>query len=962
MRPSQTAKAASNLQPQLFLPSPHRRGRVRFATPAVFTEMPALPRRMNFQLLRTYISARATGRWPRAQACRPHGGAARPGLLLSFLTGLAVTGMVAAPSAAQQAGDGPTVTSDGRPSVRAVRTQTPPRIDGVPDEDAWAAAVPITRFIQVDPEEGQPVSQPTRVAILYDDAALYVAAWLYDEYPVSTRLARRDSNLSDSDWFSIALDSYLDRRTGFRLRVNPSGVRFDQALSRERERGGDNSWDPVWQVATEVTDSGWTVEMRIPFHQLRFRPAEVQTWGLQLEREIARRQERAVFAFTPRSEQGGISRFANLTDLRGVRPGGRWEALPYVVARAASAQEEPGNPFQDGRAYGSGLGMDVTYRVTGNLTLNAALNPDFGQVEGDPAEVNLSVFETRVGERRPFFVEGSEIFRFGGRGPQFFYSRRIGRAPQVRSISNAVHVDMPDAATILAAAKLTGKTQNGWSIGAVNAVTNRAMASFVDASGTLEQVEVEPRSNHLVARVRREMRGGETTAGGLFTAANRDVSEARIRSNLHSAAYILGADFTHQWSDRTWALESWMGLSHVRGTPGAMIGLQRSPSRYYQRPDALYLSFDTASTSLTGSVAGLEIEKQAGEHWRGDVGILATTPGFEVNDLGFGRRSDRIESYGTITYREDEPGDILRSWRLDLSPDVAWNFGRDYLGASAQLRARAELLSYWSGTVGVQRSFAGMDDRLTRGGPLARSPTADRFFASFASDPREALVGEASGQISRDEAGGWARSLGMGANYRPAPNWNVSVSPRYARERTAAQYLATVADPLATETFGQRYLFAELERTTLSILSRLNFTFTPQLTLEVLAEPFLANGDYGVPMQLASPGTFDFIRFGRDAGSVHPTEDRGYRVDPDGGGPAEPFTLRNRDFRTGSLRGNAVLRWEWRPGSTLYLVWQQDRSSREPEGRFRLGTGLQDLWAEAPANVLMLKMSYWFNG
>jgi hypothetical protein len=853
-------------------------------------------------------------------------------------------------------------TDRARPTIPAVRASVAPIIDGHLDDPVWQDAPAITGFRQQLPDEGASVSQPTTVRILYDHAALYVAADLRDERPVSTRLGRRDTTLPDSDWFGIALDSYLDRRTGFRLRVNPSGVRFDEVLSRGNETGGDTSWDPVWDVATVVTDSGWTVEMRIPFHQLRFRPAEVQTWGIQLEREIARRQERAVFAFTPRAERGGIAAFGHLTGLREIRPGGRWELLPYLVGRAEFHEAEPANPFRDGRDLGSGVGADLTYRATANLTLNATVNPDFGQVEADPAEVNLSVFETRLGERRPFFVEGSEIFRFGGRGAQFFYSRRIGRAPQRAAIGDAVHLDVPNAAAILAAAKLTGKTHNGWSIGVVEAITGRETARFVDAAGSLEEAEVEPRANHFVARVRRELREGETTAGAMFTAANRDASDARIRSTLHSAAYMGGVDFTHQWAERSWFLQAWVAGTHVRGTPGALLGVQRAPSRYFQRPDAVYLQLDTAASSLSGYIAGVEIEKQAGEHWRGEFGLLATSPGFEINDLGFGRLSDRIETYGGVGYRWDRPGPVLRNWRAELEPEASWNFGGDFLGASLGIGARAELLNYWWGRISYGQALAGIDDRLTRGGPVARSPAAREWSAAMSTDPRRGVTGEADARFGRDERGGWWTGAGAGIAIKPAPNWSISLSPRFSRESTSAQYLATVADPLATATYGHRYIFAPLERRTVSVRTRANVIFTPGLSLEMYAEPFLASGEYGGPMQLARPREFRFLRFGEDLGTVERMSDGGYLVDPDGGGPAPGFALRNRDFRSGSLRGNAVMRWEWRSGSTLYLVWQQERASFDPVGRFRVGPGLQELWAERPANVFMLKMSYWLNG
>jgi hypothetical protein len=299
----------------------------------------------------------------------------------------------------------------------------------------------------------------------------------------------------------------------------------------------------------------------------------------------------------------------------------------------------------------------------------------------------------------------------------------------------------------------------------------------------------------------------------------------------------------------------------------------------------------------------VEIEKRAGENWRGDAGLLATSPGFEINDLGFGNRADRLEGYGEITYLQNRPGTVLRSWRVGLEPEIAWNYGGEFLGASTGIEARGELLNYWSGEIGVERWFAGYDDRLTRGGPLARSPAGMEFEASVSSDPRRGVTGEAEVAHGRDDAGGWFTSVSGGVGIKPAPNWNVTLSPTFSSQRAAAQYLANVADPLVSETYGQRYLFAPLERTTLSLRTRLNLVFQPGLSLEVYAEPFLASGAYGDPMQLAGTGEFRFIRFGVDQGSVERTPDGGYRVDPDGDGPAEPFTLRNRDFEPDRCAG-----------------------------------------------------------
>lgn len=409
------------------------------------------------------------------------------------------------------------------PVARALRVTEPITVDGRLEEAAWAAAPVLTEFTQLEPRESAPVSERTEVCILFSGDALYMGAKLYDREAVSRRLARRDAPLIDSDWFAIALDSYHDHLTAFRFAINPAGVRRDEVLSgggggqgRRGGRGeGDDSWDPVWEGNAVVTDSGWVAEMRIPFSQLRFSRADVQTWGVQIERRISRRQEHAVFAFTSRRERSGVARYGHLTGIEGIRASRRLEVLPYAVAQAQyrhiasnTAVDFP-DPYRTGSDYGAGAGLDVKYRVSPNFTLDATVNPDFGQVEVDPAEVNLTAFETRFQEKRPFFVEGAEIFRFGGGGgggdggggegggtPQLLYSRRIGRAPQGSVPQEAVYASAPTASTILGAAKLTGRTAGGWSVGLLNAVTAREDAPYVDALGFQRRAVVEPFSNY----------------------------------------------------------------------------------------------------------------------------------------------------------------------------------------------------------------------------------------------------------------------------------------------------------------------------------------------------------------------------------------------------------------------------------------------------------------------------------
>jgi hypothetical protein len=433
--------------------------------------------------------------------------------------------------------------------------------------------------MQVEPVEGAPASQRTEVRILYDDQAIYVGAMLYDTGPLATVLARRDASMSESDAFVVLFDSYHDHQTAYRFATNPSGMVHDQIVTSGRN---DSSWDPVWEVATEIVEGGWSVEMRIPFSQLRFSPEEEQVWGLQLERRIHRNQERAVFAFTPLLEQGGVHRYGHLDGIREIRTGQRLELLPYVTARVEALQREApagvdfANPYQGSADRFGGAGLDLKFRVGSNLTLDATANPDFGQVEVDPAVINLTAFETRFQERRPFFVEGADIFRFGeggprgavGGGPEILYSRRVGRSPQGSVPGSAVFSDVPSSTTILGAAKLTGRIGDGWSVGLLEAVTRRETARFMMPDGVEDRTTVEPAANYLVGRVRRDLRGGDTRIGAMVTAVNRDVDGTPLEGRLHSSAYTLGVDLVHQWANRGWRVNASFSPSFRTGKRG----------------------------------------------------------------------------------------------------------------------------------------------------------------------------------------------------------------------------------------------------------------------------------------------------------------------------------------------------------------------------------------------------------
>ncbi len=540
------------------------------------------------------------------------------------------------------------------------------------------------------------------------------------------------------------------------------------------------------------------------------------------------------------------------------------------------------------------------------------------------------------------------------------YSRRIGAAPRWGVPDEAVYGDEPDASTILGATKLTGRTAGGWTIGLLEAVTDEEVARYVDVDGLEGEEIVAPLSNYFAARVERNMREGQTVVGGLATMVHRRLGDLGLASELRGSAYTGGIDFSHEWADRAWSLAGFFAASRIGGSAEAIADAQESSARYYDRPDADHLDYDPTATAMAGYSANLELSKEAGLHWHGDVELSATSPGFEVNDLGFQRDADRVRAEASIRYVETVPGPVFRDWSVSVDPDATWNYGREFLGAGLRVEARGELLSYWGGEIGYSRDFAGYDDRLTRGGPLARSVGRDRFSIRFDSDDRKPWQVRANGSYSRDEVGGERYDVGFDLEVRPSATWSLSLGPEWEHDRSTAQYVGGVDDPLKASTFGTRYLFAELDQRTLSLETRLNVTFQPGLTLEVYARPFLASADFGAVGELARARTFSFLTYGEDIGTVTHQDDE-LLIDPDGTGPAAAFTVDDEDFNRRSLRGNAVLRWEWRPGSTLYLVWQQVRSDYADHPDLALRRDARALFVAPADNVLLLKVSYWLS-
>jgi len=860
-------------------------------------------------------------------------------------------------------------TAAARPAVMTVRAMPLTgaiRVDGVLDEPAWQAATPITSFTQRMPDEGEPASEATEVRVLVDGDALYIGARLADSEPDRIRavLVRRDV-VSDFDYFMVSLDSRHDHNTAFAFTLTPSGSFQDAALGVDGEY--DFGWDPVWEGAATIDDGGWSAEWRIPFSQLRFESSEDAEWGIQFLRFIARKQEVATFAFVPRNETSGPHRYGHLTGLGRVREPGRLELLPFATARSEHLIVSADDPFRTGSDQFYKAGLDLKYGITGNLTLDATINPDFGQVEVDPAVVNLTQYETYFPERRPFFVEGAEIFRYGFPGFEMsgtdlgslFYSRRIGRPPQGGFGGlGAAWTDVPDQSTIASAAKVSGRI-GSWSVGLLDAATLEETGRYRRADGTGGTAAVEPFTNYAVGRARRDFGEGNSTIGGIVTAVNRELSDPALAGLLHSGAYVGGLDFIRHWNEREWFVTGTLTGSRVEGSPAAILRTQRSSARYWQRPDAGHVAVDSTRTRLDGWRGSFSAGRNAGDHWRGALSVQAKSPGFEANDLGFESRVDTWGANAALQYRDMVPGRLTRSLQVDLLPELQWNFDGDLLGASVFLGSVQQWSNYWRSSTAITAYPERDSDTMTRGGPVARTPAGGSIGQWIATDQRKPWSAELSLTYALNDRGGWGISSVAAMTFRPSAAIEVSLGPEWDRTHAVAQYVGAVRDESATRTFGSRYIFSDLDQSTVAMTTRLSWTFSPRLSFQLYAQPFLASGDYARFKELHEPRRWGWDVYGEDAGTIADVAG-GYRIDPDAAGPAPAFTLPEPDFSIRSLRGNAVLRWEYRPGSTLYFVWQQRRFGSESVGDPDFTHDADALIHLRPENVFAIKLSYWW--
>ncbi|MBI4502394.1 MAG: carbohydrate binding family 9 domain-containing protein [Gemmatimonadetes bacterium] len=828
----------------------------------------------------------------------------------------------------------PAPADSAAPAVVATAAVRTPVIDGRDDDEAWSSAQLISGFREARPVEDGDPRLPTTGRVTYDGRHLFVFVRAFDPHPDSIirRLARRDND-AGADWITIYVDSYHDRRTGYRFSVTPVGVKLDAVLYDDGNQ--DFAWDGVWDVATRIDSTGWTAEFAIPLSQLRY-PTGVSTFGLLIQRYIARYTSSVTWPLLRQSRPGLASQMGELNGLAGLAPPRRAELTPYLVTRNVDVPTATGRD----RRQRVTAGADLKYSVASNLTLTGTVNPDFGQVEADPSVLNLGAFETFFRERRPFFVEGTGLFREPvncfivndcSTGEGLFYSRRVGRAP--RLTDQYATIDPPASSAILGAAKLTGRTHQGLSIGVLDAVTERVRG------GPAGDATLEPATNYAVVRSRQDWRDGESNVGLIATAVNRAL-DSWSQPYLRRDAYVGGVDFYHRFPGKRYQLSGQVNFSQIAGTPAVIAATQTDPVHYYQRPDA-GLGYDPTRTSLAGNSAEFRFAKFGGARTNVETAIGRRSAGFEINDLGFLRRADEQNWSSWMALRWRTPKAFYQSIQWNFNLWHHWTTGGLPLEHAFNSNVHVQFNSRWwlhtGGTLGrLGRVYC---DRCARGGPAVLTDPTISWWGGIEPDDRRQIQPSVWANYWRAD-GGRTESINLSPSldFRAGSRLAASVGLSWTRNRDNTQWYDNVDDAAGTT----HYLFAHLEQHTLSMTWRIDYTLTPNITLQVYASPFVSKGTYSDLRELAAPRAAVY-------------DDR-YQ-------PPTLLTLSAPGgFNFKEFRSNVVFRWEYRPGSVLFLVWQQGRQDqRDLEGSRPLGGDLRDVFRLPADNAFLLKASYWIN-
>lgn len=842
-------------------------------------------------------------------------------------------------------------------------SKSSPMIDGQLDDQIWQDARRSGDFVQHEPHEGISPTSQTEFAIVYDEDNLYVGIWAYDPNPdsISRRMSRRDD--IEGDLVGVDFDSYNDHRTSFGFWVSASGVKLDRIMTGDGDTE-DPTWDPNWFVKTHITHEGWTAEMKIPFSQLRFEINSTEGWGLNLMRYVFRNDEVSIWQRIPKGSGGFVSYYGNMTGLSGIEPKKQFDITPYTVASTERYEVEEGNPYRTGKGTNYTVGLDAKVGVTNNLTLDLTINPDFGQVEADPSEVNLTAYETFFEEKRPFFIEGRSILSMPlmiGDGDlaneNLFYTRRIGRRPQGSpDLSDDEYAKMPSFTRILGAAKMTGKTENGWSVGMLESVTahENAKLSFEDD----EHLEtVEPLTNYFVGSVGKDFNEGNTVIKGLITSVNRRMDD-HYMDYLHQSAYTGGVEFSQLLKNKTYLISFKTFFSQVNGTEEALLRTQTSSAHYFQRPDAEHISIDSTRTSMLGNGGSLMLGKVGNSKFNFGGFLNWKSPGVELNDMGFIRNTDQILPILWGNYRFFEPFSIFRMLRFNSSLWSEFNFSGTFQGVGGNINANAQFTNFWNFGIGVNVQNEALSTGMLRGGPSFLEPASVTSWMSIGTDSRKKLMFRVSGFAPRSMEDHSKTTGGeFQITYRPLNMLQIVMEPNFTLNKSNLQYIEENSyqnDP--------RYVFGSIDQKVIGLSLRLNLTITPDLTIQYWGQPFIASGSYSDIKMITDPTAENYTdRFHvYNENQINVYKDDGYcNIDENADGIVD-YSVDYPDFNFKEFKSNLVARWEFRPGSILYLVWSQGRNSYQEYGGMDIGRDFNELYRVYPHNVFLVKFSYRF--
>jgi Domain of unknown function (DUF5916) len=830
-----------------------------------------------------------------------------------------------------------------------------PVIDGKLNDECWKTGSWGDHFHQWIPVEGAEPTYQTEFNIQYDDKNLYVAMRGFDGEPgkINRMSGVRDEQVGDM--MGVNFDSYRDYRTGFEFTMTAWGQKSDLVLFNPIN--WDFNWNPVWKGKTGLEDSAWVVEMEIPLSQLRYSGQDEQVWGMHLWRWISRLQEESDWEYQSKTGPGMLYNFGELKGINGLKKSRRLELMPFVLGELKTMKEETGNPFtKNGRVWGGNAGLDAKIGVSSNFTIDLTVNPDFGQVESDPSVMNLTAFETFYEEKRPFFLEGLTIFNYDFDDRNLFYSRRIGHSPsRIVDPNDSLFVSSPDKTTILSALKFSGTTSKGLSLGLIQSITADEYAKLSDKYDNRSKTRVEPLTNYMVARVQKGYNAGNTIIGGMLTSANRFFDEKNL-DFLSSEAYTGGLDILHHWKDKEFYLDAKLLGSYVGGSKTAITALQESSARYFQRPGADYVDYDTSRTSLSGFGGKLKIGKGAKGLWKYSADISWLSPGLELNDLGYMNSADEIQETNEVSYLVTKPVSIFNTLEVALEQFNSWNFGGTWLGSGGHLSFHSTFKNNWSFEQNLIFHSQADDPRKLRGGPDMILPYSIMTFGNVMTDPSKKLMFLLSyGYESSGNNSARSGQLNPSISVRPLNSLRIRLTANYLKNYDELQYITT------RDYVGEkRYILGTIDQTTLGLTLRVDLNLTPEFSVQYYGSPFVSRGTYSEYKRITDPQAKKY----NDRFTVfdNPIFNSGNIVGLDeNNDSAADYYMFRPDFNFHQYRSNLVAKWEYRLGSFIYLVWSSERTGSSVLSKASLGESYGQMRDVFPNNIFLIKLSYWFS-